>query len=82
MLIDEVLAAGDLTFQQKAMQRMRELMGKARAIVLVSHTLQLLMQMCDRILWLDQGKVRQIGPVKETIAAYKEHMQSAVPRAA
>jgi ABC-type polysaccharide/polyol phosphate transport system ATPase subunit len=82
LLVDEVLAAGDLSFQQKAMQRMRELMGKARAIVVVSHTLAVLAQMCDRILWLDRGKVRQIGPVKETIASYKEHVQSAVPRAA
>jgi ABC-type polysaccharide/polyol phosphate transport system ATPase subunit len=82
LLVDEVLAAGDLTFQQKAMQRIRELMGKARAIVLVSHSLHLLSQMCDRILWLEHGKIRQLGPVKETIAGYREHMQSAAVRAA
>jgi ABC-type polysaccharide/polyol phosphate transport system ATPase subunit len=82
LLVDEVLAAGDLTFQQKAIRRMRELMGRAHAIVLVSHELPTLAQMCDRVLWLDHGRVRQVGPVKETIAAYKEYMQSAVARAA
>jgi lipopolysaccharide transport system ATP-binding protein len=82
LLVDEVLAAGDLTFQHKAIRRMRELMGRARAIVLVSHELPILAQMCDRVLWLDHGKVRQIGPVKETIAAYQTYMRSLVPKAA
>jgi lipopolysaccharide transport system ATP-binding protein len=82
LLVDEVLAAGDLSFHQKALQRMRELMGKARAIVLVSHALPVLVQMCDRVLWLDHGRVRQIGPAREIVAAYKEFMKNAVNRAA
>ena len=82
LLIDEVLAAGDLTFQQKAIRRLRELMGHARAIVLVSHDLPILAKMCDRLLWLDHGKVHQIGEVDKTLAAYEKHMSSLLPKAA
>jgi lipopolysaccharide transport system ATP-binding protein len=74
LLIDEVLAAGDIQFQQRAKARMRELMKQARAIVLVSHDLSALAEMCDRVLWLDKGQVRQIGPVHQTIKAYWSHM--------
>jgi ABC-type polysaccharide/polyol phosphate transport system ATPase subunit len=74
LLIDEVLAAGDIQFQQRAKARMRDLMKQARAIVLVSHDLGALAEMCDRVLWLDKGQVRQIGPVQPTIAAYCAHM--------
>ena len=74
LLVDEVLAAGDAEFQQRARQRMRELMKTARAIVVVSHDLAALGEMCDRVLWLENGQVRQIGPVHETIHAYCCHV--------
>jgi ABC-type polysaccharide/polyol phosphate transport system ATPase subunit len=82
LLIDEVLAAGDMAFQEKARQRMRSLMGKARAIVLVSHDMGSLRSLCDRCLWLDHGRVRQLGPSEPTIAAYEAYMTSLVARAA
>lgn len=78
LLIDEVLAAGDLTFVEKSRQRMRELMSRARAIVLVSHDLKALRTMCDRVLWLDHGQIHQIGPTDETIDAYEAYMKSRV----
>jgi ABC-type polysaccharide/polyol phosphate transport system ATPase subunit len=74
LLIDEVLAAGDMAFQAKALARMRALMARARAIVLVSHEMKTIAEMCDRVLWLDQGRPRLLGPVRETLDAYKEHM--------
>lgn len=78
LLIDEVLAAGDLAFVEKARQRMRDLMQRARAIVLVSHDLKSLRTMCDRVLWLDHGQIRQIGPTAETIDAYEAYMKGLV----
>lgn len=72
LLIDEVLSAGDIAFQVKAKERMRTLMSTARAVVIVSHDLGTLPGLCDRILWLDHGKQRMIGPANEVIAAYKE----------
>jgi lipopolysaccharide transport system ATP-binding protein len=80
LLVDEVLAAGDIQFQQRARARMRELMKHARAIVLVSHDLAALAEMCDRVLWLDKGQVRQIGPVLPTIAAYSTYMMELVAK--
>jgi ABC-type polysaccharide/polyol phosphate transport system ATPase subunit len=82
LLVDEVLAAGDLRFQQKAIQRMRDLMGRARAIVVVSHELQVLPRLCERVLWLDHGQIRQIGDAEPTIATYREYMRNLVPKAA
>jgi ABC-type polysaccharide/polyol phosphate transport system ATPase subunit len=82
LLLDEVLSAGDASFQAKAKQRMRDLMGKAHAIVLVSHDTTSLTEICHRIIWLDHGQVRQVGPAKEIVAAYKSFMTGQVPRVA
>lgn len=72
LLVDEVLSVGDLSFQQKARQRMCEMMAKAQLIVLVSHDLDSLKKMCDQAVWMDHGRVRQVGPVTEVVAAYNQ----------
>jgi ABC-type polysaccharide/polyol phosphate transport system ATPase subunit len=72
LLIDEVLGAGDLHFQKKAQQRIRDLISSARAVVLVSHDLGSLASLCNRILWLDLGRIQMFGPAKEVIAAYQQ----------
>jgi ABC-type polysaccharide/polyol phosphate transport system ATPase subunit len=82
LLIDEVLAAGDLAFQLKAQQRIRELMNRARLIVLVSHDLDSLAKMTDRVLWLSHGRILRSGPAAEILPAYREFMEHSVPRAA
>jgi ABC-type polysaccharide/polyol phosphate transport system ATPase subunit len=82
LLIDEVLGAGDLAFQQKARQRMLEMMSKARLILAVSHDLKGLTKLCDRAIWMDHGRVRHFGPIDETIAAYTAHVQGGQNRAA
>ena len=70
LLIDEVLSAGDMAFQIKARERMKELITKARVVVIVSHDTSSLAELCDRLLWLDHGHVRAEGPVDEVVAAY------------
>ncbi len=70
LLVDEVLSVGDLAFQTKARQRMREMLAKARLIVMVSHDLPALAQFCNRAVWMDHGTVKQTGPSAEIIAAY------------
>jgi lipopolysaccharide transport system ATP-binding protein len=82
LLVDEVLSAGDLAFQQKARQRMRDMMAKARLIVMVSHDLESFHKFCDRVIWLDHGRVRGEGSPAEVVAAYKSSVASAPPRAA
>ena len=81
LLIDEVLSAGDAAFQQKARARMQSLITTARAVVVVSHEMSSLAQICDRIVWLDHGRLRMEGPTREVIAAYS-HPQSAPAHAA
>jgi ABC-type polysaccharide/polyol phosphate transport system ATPase subunit len=82
LLVDEVLSVGDMAFQQKAQQRMREMMAKAQLIVLVSHDLDSLARLCDRGIWMDHGRVRKMGPVTDVIAAYTESVQTGRSQAA
>lgn len=70
LLVDEVLSVGDLAFQVKAKQRMREMMQQAHLIVMVSHDLNSLASLCEQGLWLDHGQVRLAGPINKVIAAY------------
>ncbi len=77
LIVDEVLSVGDLSFQQKATQRIRGMMAQARLMVIVSHDLNSLQQLCTRIVWLDHGRVRAIGAPAEMIAAYRAHVHRA-----
>jgi lipopolysaccharide transport system ATP-binding protein len=82
LLVDEVLSVGDMAFQHKARQRMREMMGKARLIVMVSHELLSLIKLCDRGIWLDHGRLRQAGPMAEVITAYVHSVRDSQTQAA
>jgi ABC-type polysaccharide/polyol phosphate transport system ATPase subunit len=82
LIVDEVLSAGDMAFQAKARARMQALIKSARAVIVVSHDLSSLELMCDRVLWLDHGHVRQIGPAKQVIAAYAQEVNGAAQRQA
>jgi lipopolysaccharide transport system ATP-binding protein len=70
LLLDEVLAVGDLAFQLKARKRMEEMMAKASLMVLISHDLKALMDLCSTAVWLDHGRIVQFGPAAEVVAAY------------
>jgi ABC-type polysaccharide/polyol phosphate transport system ATPase subunit len=71
LLIDEVLSAGDLAFQQKARARMRHMISRAELIILVSHELESLEGTCNRAIWMDHGRIVGQGPCAEVIAAYR-----------
>jgi ABC-type polysaccharide/polyol phosphate transport system ATPase subunit len=77
LLVDEVLSAGDLNFQLKARQRMRDMMGRARLIVLVSHDLEAFPKFCNRVIWLDHGRIRQEGTAAEVVEAYTQSVPNA-----
>src|SRR5713226_2222625 len=72
LLVDEVLSVGDMAFQNKARQRLRDMMAKARLIVMVSHDLISLAQFCTRGIWLDHGSLRMDGPMEKVVDAYTE----------
>jgi len=79
LLVDEVLAVGDEGFKQKSLATMRELLENAGTIVMVSHALSTVQEFCDRVMWLQDGKVRQIGEASAVVGAYRdEHTRSDV----
>jgi ABC-type polysaccharide/polyol phosphate transport system ATPase subunit len=82
LLVDEVLSVGDMSFQDKARQRMRDMMSRARLIVVVSHDLVSLNKLCDRGIWMNQGQIRQEGTMKEIVDAYTESVKGGQSQAA
>ena len=70
LLIDEVLAVGDEEFKKKCVNRMNVLMGKANAIVIVSHSMETIRTLCTRAMWLRDGKVEYIGSPDRTVQEY------------
>jgi len=75
LLIDEVLAVGDMAFQMKARARMRELMTASRLMVVVSHDLNTVADTCNRVLWMKRGKVVMEGAPHDVTDAYTQHVK-------
>src|SRR5271154_1991920 len=74
LLVDEVLAVGDLAFQKKCLGKMEGVSKSGRTIVFVSHQINQIRRLCKRVLWIDAGRIRQSGPTGEVIAAYEAAM--------
>lgn len=70
LIVDEILAVGDSRFQEKSYARMLELMHRGTTVLLVSHDLGQIRRLCDRVLWLDGGRIRRIGNTQEVCDAY------------
>lgn len=81
LLIDEALSAGDASFRDKAVRKVKEMCGHAQTIVLVSHSSTLVAEMATRALWLHRGRVRMTGDVTEVNAAYDEFQANVHERA-
>ena len=71
LIVDEILAVGDASFQQKSRARMLELMHGGTTVLFVSHSMSQIREMCDRVLWLDHGTVKMVGPTQEVCDAYE-----------
>ncbi len=88
LIVDEIIAVGDEEFQRKCFDYMRELRHSGTTIALVTHSLSLAQDMCDEVVWLDHGKVKQVGPADVVVSAYlravneKEAAKRAAARAA
>lgn len=72
LLIDEAFGAGDQHFAGKAANRMRELMARGRALVFTSHNLELVQDLCDRIIWLNNGRIVEDGAASTVVTHYRE----------
>jgi lipopolysaccharide transport system ATP-binding protein len=76
LLVDEVLAVGDINFQKKCLGKMGDVARAGRTVVLVSHQLNQIRRLCHRVVWVDGGGVRQDGPAYEVVSAYESAMLS------
>jgi ABC-type polysaccharide/polyol phosphate transport system ATPase subunit len=72
LLLDEVLAVGDVAFRAKSMETMQELLDKSGTIVFVSHSMNSVEEFCDRVLWLQDGRVMAEGDAAEVVGLYKK----------
>jgi ABC-type polysaccharide/polyol phosphate transport system ATPase subunit len=70
LVVDEILAVGDAEFQRKCLGRMEQAESQGRTVIFVSHSLETVVRLCPRALWLDAGRVIQDGPAHEVVDAY------------
>jgi ABC-type polysaccharide/polyol phosphate transport system ATPase subunit len=76
MLIDEVLSVGDEHFKKKSYAKMKELISnRERTVVIVSHSISTLRDLCDKVMWMHEGKIKQIGKPDEVLPVYQEFMK-------
>ena len=71
LIVDEILAVGDENFQRKSRARMMELMSGGTTVLFVSHDLSQIREMCNRVVWLDNGTTKMVGDTKDVCDAYK-----------
>jgi len=70
LIVDEILAVGDADFQEKSKARMMELMGGGTTVLFVSHTIEQIMELCSRVIWLEQGNIVIDGKPDDVCSAY------------
>jgi len=70
LLIDEILAVGDQRFQEKCLQKLHELKDSGKTIVIVSHSLDSVKQLCNRAVWIYEGKIRMDGNTNDVVDEY------------
>jgi len=74
LLVDEVLAVGDEAFAHRCLRRIEEFLAAGKTLLLVSHSLDLVEGVCDRVLWLDHGVQRLVGEPRRVIDAYRQEV--------
>jgi lipopolysaccharide transport system ATP-binding protein len=79
LMLDEVLAVGDLSFQRKCLDRMDGLTSEGRTLLFVSHSPDAITRFCTRCLWIDDGRITMDGPVDEVLSEYLKVMRGLSP---
>ena len=70
LIVDEILSVGDIKFQEKSKNKMMEMIKGGTTVLYVSHSLESIKELCDRVVWIEHGKVVKIGQAKEIIEEY------------
>ncbi|MCZ0756651.1 hypothetical protein [Anoxybacillus sp. J5B_2022] len=71
--MDETLAVGDYKFQEKCKNRIEELLTTGTTVLLVSHSSNQIEELCDRVLWLEKGKIKMLGNVQDVMNQYNSY---------
>jgi lipopolysaccharide transport system ATP-binding protein len=79
LLVDEVLAVGDIEFQKKCLGKMQDVSKSGRTIVFVSHQMNQIRRLCERVVWIDAGSLRGDGIAERVISAYEQSTVSSSP---
>ena len=74
LIVDEILSVGDIAFQQKSENKMRSMIKGGTTVLFVSHSLEQIKSLCDRVVWLENGTVKKIGDPKEICDEYEKFM--------
>ena len=77
LLVDEVLAVGDEAFAHRCLRRIEEFLAAGKTLILVSHSLALVEDICDRVLWLEKGRLQLSGHPRRVIDAYRQSVAEA-----
>ena len=77
LLVDEVLAVGDEAFAHRCLTRIEEMLADGCTLLFVSHSLDLMEELCDRVLWLDRGRPRELGDPRRVVDAYRQSVAEA-----
>lgn len=72
LLVDEVLSVGDLAFQKKCLEKIKQIIERGTAVIVVSHSLYRIESLCEPVLWLDHGRTMQYGPARDVIKGYRQ----------
>ena len=72
LIVDEILGVGDFLFQQKCERRINDMMSGGTTVIIVSHSIDQIKRLCDRVVWLDKGKVKLIGETQIVCNEYSE----------
>ncbi len=75
LLLDEVLAVGDVSFNKKSLKKMTDIIAGGAITVFVSHSMSQVRQMCNKVLWLEKGEMRMLGETNEVVDAYEEMLE-------
>ncbi len=71
LIVDEILSVGDFLFQAKCEDRINHMLNSGTTVIMVSHSLEQIQRMCNRVVWLDHGHLKMIGEMAEVCEAYK-----------
>jgi lipopolysaccharide transport system ATP-binding protein len=80
LIVDEVLGAGDAYFVAKSRLRVDKLVNSGCTLLLVSHSMSQILELCERVMWLDNGRIRQMDDAFKVVKAYEEWMHGSIER--